>query len=57
MKRLAKVSRELERLQSVVSSTGYMMKAKDTVKSKNLEKVAIFNVGIYGYINSYSNPL
>lgn len=39
-KKLEKVSRELERLQSVVSSTGYMIKAKDSVKSKHLEQVA-----------------
>lgn len=38
-KKMEKVSRELERLQSVVSSTGYMIKAKESVKSKHLEQV------------------
>lgn len=38
-KKIVKISKELERLQSVVSTLGYQMKAKEPVKIKHLEQV------------------
>lgn len=58
-KKLTKVTRELERLQSVVSSTGYQIKAKEAIKSKHIEQVMIkkfdlvqFTIQIFSQIKS-----
>lgn len=42
---MTKVAKELERLQSVVSSTGYQIKAKEAVKSKHVEQVSAGSQG------------